>query len=277
MLAFEGLGGLDHPAIARGARPAAVARPALCVASAAAVGIRAQRPCRYRGHRLSAAGVPGDRAALPDPCRRRARRRRAGQVFSRRRGPRALQALGLAPADRLRSPRSPFSTCPISAPARRCSDSSASMSAKRASTRVPGFSCGSCSARSSRCAARHLHSTFPLPRWSWRRSRSSSSCASKDRAPTSPAPCCSPSLSLSCSRRTTPGTSRGWCRSCASIPSSACVYLTCAASYLYFAHWPPSVSDGLVIYGPCVLILIAEFAYRRRRKPEERHGDTVPA
>ena len=60
-------------------------------------------------------------------------------------------------------------------------------------------------------------------------------------------------------------------------PVIGVLYLTCAASYLYFAHWPPSVSDGLVIYGPCVLILIAEFAYRRRRKPEERHGDTVPA
>ncbi len=60
-------------------------------------------------------------------------------------------------------------------------------------------------------------------------------------------------------------------------PVVGVVYLTCAASYLYFAHWPPSVSDGLVIYGPCVLILIAEFAYRRRRKSEERHGDTVPA
>jgi alpha-1,6-mannosyltransferase len=60
-------------------------------------------------------------------------------------------------------------------------------------------------------------------------------------------------------------------------PVIGVVYLTCAASYLYFAHWPPSVSDGLVIYGPCVLILIAEFAYRRRRKTEEGHGDTVPA
>ena len=60
-------------------------------------------------------------------------------------------------------------------------------------------------------------------------------------------------------------------------PVVGVVYLTCAASYLYFAHWPPSLSDGLVIYGPCLLILIAEFAYRRRRKSEERHGDTVPA
>jgi alpha-1,6-mannosyltransferase len=60
-------------------------------------------------------------------------------------------------------------------------------------------------------------------------------------------------------------------------PVVGVVYLTCAASYLYFAHWPPSVWDGLVIYGPCVLILVAEFASHRRRKLEERHGDAVPA
>ena len=55
------------------------------------------------------------------------------------------------------------------------------------------------------------------------------------------------------------------------------VYLTCAASFLYFAHWPPSVWDGLVIYGPCVLLLIAEFAFRRHRKMEGRHADAVTA
>ncbi len=63
-------------------------------------------------------------------------------------------------------------------------------------------------------------------------------------------------------------------------PVIGVVYLTCAASYLYFAHWPPSVWEGLVIYGPCVLILIAEFAFRRhrdstRKKSEARHA--VPA
>ncbi len=54
-------------------------------------------------------------------------------------------------------------------------------------------------------------------------------------------------------------------------------YLTCACSYLYLGHWPPSLSDGLVIYGPCVLILIAELSFRGRRKLEERHADAVPA
>jgi alpha-1,6-mannosyltransferase len=54
-------------------------------------------------------------------------------------------------------------------------------------------------------------------------------------------------------------------------------YLTCSVGYLYFAHWPPTVSEGLVIYGPCVLLFIAQFAFRRRRKWEERHGDAVPA
>jgi alpha-1,6-mannosyltransferase len=63
-------------------------------------------------------------------------------------------------------------------------------------------------------------------------------------------------------------------------PAVGVVYLTCAASYLYFAHWPPNVWDGLPIYGPCVLILVAEFAFRRhrdstRKKSEARHA--VPA
>lgn len=63
-------------------------------------------------------------------------------------------------------------------------------------------------------------------------------------------------------------------------PVIGVIYLTCAASYLYFAHWPPSVPDGLVIYGPCALLLVAEFAFRRyrdstRKKSEAR--DAVPA
>jgi alpha-1,6-mannosyltransferase len=63
-------------------------------------------------------------------------------------------------------------------------------------------------------------------------------------------------------------------------PVIGIIYLTCAASYLYFTHSPPGIRDGLVIYGPCVLILIAEFAFRRhrdsmRKKMEARHA--VPA
>jgi alpha-1,6-mannosyltransferase len=60
-------------------------------------------------------------------------------------------------------------------------------------------------------------------------------------------------------------------------PVIGVVWLTCAGSTLYFAHWPPTVSEGLMIYGPCVLLLIAELAFRRRRKMEERHGNAVPA
>ncbi len=60
-------------------------------------------------------------------------------------------------------------------------------------------------------------------------------------------------------------------------PIVAVIYLTCSVGYLYFAHWPPTVSEGLVIYGPCVLLFIAQFAFRRRRKREERHADAVPA
>jgi alpha-1,6-mannosyltransferase len=60
-------------------------------------------------------------------------------------------------------------------------------------------------------------------------------------------------------------------------PIIGVIYLTCSVGYLYFAHWPPTVSEGLVIYAPCVLLLIAQFAFRRRRKWEEGHGNAVPA
>jgi alpha-1,6-mannosyltransferase len=60
-------------------------------------------------------------------------------------------------------------------------------------------------------------------------------------------------------------------------PIAGVVYLTCAASYLYFTRWPPSAADGLVIYGPFAILLIAEFALRLRRKPGERHAGAVPA
>jgi alpha-1,6-mannosyltransferase len=60
-------------------------------------------------------------------------------------------------------------------------------------------------------------------------------------------------------------------------PVVGVVYLTCAAGILYFARSPPTLWEALPIYGPCILILVAEFALRSRRKPEERHGDAVPA
>src|SRR5262249_56508875 len=58
-------------------------------------------------------------------------------------------------------------------------------------------------------------------------------------------------------------------------PLLGVAYLTCACSLLYFGHWPPTLWDALPIYAPAVLILIAEFAIRGRRKPEQRHADAV--
>jgi alpha-1,6-mannosyltransferase len=65
-------------------------------------------------------------------------------------------------------------------------------------------------------------------------------------------------------------------------PVVGVIYLTCAVSYLSFAHWPPTLSEGLVIYGPCILLLIVQLAARRRHnkmrhKPEDRHADAVAA
>jgi alpha-1,6-mannosyltransferase len=60
-------------------------------------------------------------------------------------------------------------------------------------------------------------------------------------------------------------------------PVAGVAYLTCAAGILYFAQSPPTLWEALPIYGPCILILVAEFALRSRRKLEERHGDAVPA
>ena len=58
-------------------------------------------------------------------------------------------------------------------------------------------------------------------------------------------------------------------------PLIGVAYLTCACSLLYLGHWPPTLWDALPIYAPAVLILIAEFAIRGRRKPEQRHADAV--
>jgi alpha-1,6-mannosyltransferase len=60
-------------------------------------------------------------------------------------------------------------------------------------------------------------------------------------------------------------------------PVVGVIYLTCASSYLYFAQWPPTLADGLPIYGPCILILVAEFALRHRRRAEEPDADAVAA
>jgi hypothetical protein len=60
-------------------------------------------------------------------------------------------------------------------------------------------------------------------------------------------------------------------------PLAAVIYLTCAASYLHIAIWPPGLGDGLLLYGGFALILIGELAIRRFNKKEEVHGDPVPA
>lgn len=60
-------------------------------------------------------------------------------------------------------------------------------------------------------------------------------------------------------------------------PCVAVVYLTCASNYLYFAHYPPTLANGLVIYGGFGAILVVEFFIRRLRKKEARHGDAVTA
>jgi alpha-1,6-mannosyltransferase len=60
-------------------------------------------------------------------------------------------------------------------------------------------------------------------------------------------------------------------------PRAAVIYLTCAASYLHIATWPPSLGDGLILYGGFALILMAELAIRRFSKKEEVNGDAVPA
>ncbi len=58
-------------------------------------------------------------------------------------------------------------------------------------------------------------------------------------------------------------------------PMVGIVYLTCACGFLYLGHWPPTLWNMLPIYGPSILILIAEFAVRGRRSLEERQADAV--
>jgi alpha-1,6-mannosyltransferase len=63
-------------------------------------------------------------------------------------------------------------------------------------------------------------------------------------------------------------------------PLAAVIYLTCAASYLHISDWPPSLGEGLLLYGGFALILVGELAIRRIRrfsKKEEVHVDALPA
>ncbi len=50
--------------------------------------------------------------------------------------------------------------------------------------------------------------------------------------------------------------------------------------YINRADYAPTIcppASQIVFYAPCILILIAEFALRRRRKAEEAHADAVIA
>jgi len=60
-------------------------------------------------------------------------------------------------------------------------------------------------------------------------------------------------------------------------PVIGVIYLTCACALLYFAQWPPTLLENTPIYLPCILILIAEFALRHRRKAEESHAGAAAA
>src|SRR5262249_10290312 len=60
-------------------------------------------------------------------------------------------------------------------------------------------------------------------------------------------------------------------------PVIGVIYLTCACALLYFAQWPPTLLENTPIYLPSILILIAEFALRQRRKAEESHAGAVAA
>lgn len=60
-------------------------------------------------------------------------------------------------------------------------------------------------------------------------------------------------------------------------PVVGAIYLTCACGALYFAQWPPTLWEAIPIYVPCILILVAEFAVRYRRKAEEAHADAIAA
>src|SRR5262249_58660897 len=60
-------------------------------------------------------------------------------------------------------------------------------------------------------------------------------------------------------------------------PVVGVIYLTCACGALSFAQWPPTLWQAVPVYVPCILILVAEFAMRHRRKAEEAHADAVAA
>jgi hypothetical protein len=60
-------------------------------------------------------------------------------------------------------------------------------------------------------------------------------------------------------------------------PVIAVLYLTCAIDSLYFAAWPPTLAQNLIVYGPFLLMLIAALVLRWRQNSEARNGHAVPA
>ena len=49
------------------------------------------------------------------------------------------------------------------------------------------------------------------------------------------------------------------------------------ANWHYIGHWPPQLSDGLLLYGVFVLILAVELLLRRYWRKEARHAGAVVA
>jgi alpha-1,6-mannosyltransferase len=60
-------------------------------------------------------------------------------------------------------------------------------------------------------------------------------------------------------------------------PAVGVVYLTCAASYLRLSDWPPTVLEGLAIYGITIVLLATEFLVRRHSRKEAPRGSAVAA
>ena len=56
------------------------------------------------------------------------------------------------------------------------------------------------------------------------------------------------------------------------------LYLTGAALYLNLSDWPPTVLDGLIVYGAALVLLAVEFFVRRRYFGKETpRGSAVAA
>ena len=159
----------------------------------------------------------------------------------------------------------------------RCSVSSAAISPKRASTRVQVFSSGSFSARSSRCSASAF--VFYVAAAVTLMAVLALLVVMRDRKPDADL---AGAMLLAVTFTLLFSPHYAWYFAwlvpfLCFYPVVGVIYLTCACSYLYFAHWPPTLSEGLPIYGPCILILIAEFVVRGRRKLETRHADPIAA